>query len=455
MDFQFLSIWDLLITPFYLVVFILIARRHRDRRYPPEHPLHNYYLKGLYLKFLGSIFIAVVYQYVYGNGGDTYYFFKHAETINSSLTDSVSVWFNLMTHTSVNDDPRLYPYVSQMFWYNDSSSFTICRISAVLGLFNGTAYIPMSILLSYLTYSGIIAMYNTFYLVYPELGKKLTIAFLFIPTTIAWGSGIFKDTVCIFALGWLTYSTFRIFINRDFSVRNLFLLAFSLYLLAIIKIYILLSFIPALGLWLLLTYSHRIKSGPLRWAVNLFFVAVVFGAFMLFAQKFAKELDKYSLKNIAKTSAITRGWIGYVSEAEEGSGYDLGSFDPSIAGMISKFPQAVVVTLFRPFVWEVRKPLVALSALESLAFLFFTLRVFLRNGFKVFKWIGKDANLIFFLVFSLVFAFAVGISTGNFGTLSRYKIPGMPFFAALLIILQHYDAREKKLKTAKFTPALQ
>jgi membrane protein implicated in regulation of membrane protease activity len=449
-NFQFLSIWDLLITPFYLIILVVLAKRHRDKRYPKGHPLHDYYLKGLYLKYAGAIFIALVYQYVYGNGGDTFYFFDHARTINSALNESFSVWLNLMKHTPVDQDPRLYNYVSQMMWYDDSSSYVIARIAAVLGLLNGTSYIPISLLMAHFTYSGVVAMYNTFLRVYPTLGKKLILAFLFIPTTIAWGSAIFKDTVCMFALGWLTYSTFRIFVNKDFSFRNMFLLAGAVYLLAIIKIYILLSFVPALAIWLLLTYSHRIKATGLRWMVNILFFSLSIFSFLWFSQKFASELDKYSLKNIAKTSAITRGWIGYVSEAEEGSGYDLGDFDPSIGGMISKFPQAVVVTLFRPFIWEVKKPLVALSALESLAFLYFTLRLFFRNGFKVFRWIGKDPNLIFFLIFSLIFAFAVGISTGNFGTLSRYKIPVMPFYAALLIVLYQYDALEHEKSKKRF-----
>jgi hypothetical protein len=50
----------------------------------------------------------------------------------------------------------------------------------------------------------------------------------------------------------------------------------------------------------------------------------------------------------------------------------------------------------------------------------------------------------FLFTFSMIFAFAVGLSTGNFGTLSRYKIPCMPFFAALLIIL--YFSKQKRLK---------
>ncbi|MFT6828639.1 MAG: hypothetical protein ACI9GZ_003758, partial [Bacteroidia bacterium] len=44
-----------------------------------------------------------------------------------------------------------------------------------------------------------------------------------------------------------------------------------------------------------------------------------------------------------------------------------------------------------------------------------------------------DPFLVFCLIFSILFAFAVGVSTANFGTLMRYKIPMMPFFLILLL----------------------
>jgi hypothetical protein len=38
-------------------------------------------------------------------------------------------------------------------------------------------------------------------------------------------------------------------------------------------------------------------------------------------------------------------------------------------------------------------------------------------------------------IFAVIFAIAVGASTTNFGALSRYKIPCMPFYFILLMLL--------------------
>lgn len=443
---QYLTIWDLVLTPVYLLVLIAFAKRHRDKHYPVGHPLRQYYLPGLYVKFAGAIFIALIYQYYYG-GGDTFSYFNHSRIINSSLEDSIGTWFDLILRKSPDTNPHIYAYSTQMVWYGDAPSYTVAVIGAILGLLNGTTYIPIALLFAFISYTGIWAMYKTFTRLYPNLYKQLALAFLFIPSTIVWGSAIFKDTVCMFGLGWMTYCTFRIILNKDFSLRNLFMLAFSFYLVAIIKLYILLAFIPALSLWLLMTYSRHIRIAGLRFLVNLLFIGITIGGFLFISSSFSKQLDKYSLENVGKTADITRDWIIYAS-GDEGSAYDIGEFDGSIGNTLAKFPAGVVVTLFRPFPWEVKKVIVALSAMEALLFLYFTLKVFFSRKTRFGKLL-KDPTIIFCLSFSLIFAFSVGITSGNFGALSRYKIPCLPFYGAFLMIGLNYA------KTLSGTPALQ
>jgi hypothetical protein len=435
---QFLTLWDFVLAPIYLVILSTIAIVSRNKKYPIGHPLRKYFLKGLFLKFLGAIFIALIYQYYYG-GGDTNNFFYHARVINSSINNSWGTWYSLMTHKTALEDPKAYSYISQMWWYDENSSYTVARIAAFFGLFCGTAYLPIALMFAYISFTGMWAMYKTFVSIYPKITKELAFAFLFIPSTIVWGSGLFKDTICMFGLGWLTYCTFRIFVNKDYSFRNILLLVFSFWLIAVVKIYIMMAFIPALAIWLLTTYTRKISSSSLRFLLRLGFIGLTIMAFFFFTQVFADQLNKYSLDRIEGTATETRWWLTYAS-GDEGSSYDLGEFDPSIGGMILKFPQAVVVTLFRPFPWEAKKMIVLLSAAEALLFVFFTIQAFRKRGLgKTIQLIRYNPTLLFCLVFSLIFAFAVGITSFNFGALSRYKIPCLPFYGAFLMIIIHFD----------------
>jgi hypothetical protein len=453
---EFLNVWDLILSPFYLIILTFIAKRHRDKNYPVGHPLRQYYMPGLYVKFFGSIFIGLIYAYYY-KGGDTFNYFYHTKLINASLDKSVFTWFKLITHTPVDKAPEIYNYVSEMYWYNAPPEYAVAVIAAFIGLLTNTAYLPTGLIFAFLAYSGIWAMFRTFVSLYPKLIKPLALAFLFIPSVVVWSSGVFKDTICMFGLGWMTHGVFRLFVNRDFSIKNFFLIAVSFYLIAVIKIYILIAFLPALMLWLLLTYSRKVQSVVLRWVINIGFITATAVGASFGMQKFAKELNEYSLDKLVKTANVTRDWTLKVAVAEQGSVYDIGTFDGSLGSLASVFPQAVVVSLFRPFPWEVRKVIVALSAIEAMILVYFTVKMFTSRKSRPVRQLVRDPNLLFCLVFSLIFAFAVGVSSGNFGTLSRYKIPCMPFYGAILAIMlgkeEDPETEETKKRTRNYAPA--
>jgi hypothetical protein len=50
-----------------------------------------------------------------------------------------------------------------------------------------------------------------------------------------------------------------------------------------------------------------------------------------------------------------------------------------------------------------------------------------------------------------MFAFAVGVSTFNFGTLTRYKIPLMPFYALALVYAYQLSKSEQKPEVLEMT----
>jgi hypothetical protein len=275
-------------------------------------------------------------------------------------------------------------------------------------------------------------------------------AALFIPSTIVWGSGIFKDTLCLFALGWLFHSTVQMVVQKNFRPNVIATALLSSYLLIQVKLYIIMSFLPALLLWVFFYYSRSIRNSYARQLAKFIVIAIVAVSAVAGLSYFSSQLGKYSLDNVVKTSAITRDYLSWVSAEEGGSAYSLGDVGEGFGGMIAKFPAAVNVTLFRPYPWEAKKPIVALSALEALLFLFLTLKVFFEVGLKkIWSSISKDPTIQFSLVFTLIFAFAVGISSYNFGTLTRYKIPCMPFYAAALILI-YYDNKPLKKKLLPF-----
>lgn len=442
---QFITLADYLLLPFYLLIVYGLAYGFRNRNYPEGHPWRRYFIPGLTLKIVGGIFIGLIYQYYYG-GGDTAMYFIYSKVINSAFSESPVMWFRLLFHMPAWYESAYQPYISQIIWYESSANYIVSSIAALPGILTFNTFLPSTVLIAGISYTGMWALFRTFARQYPHLVRYIAVAILFVPSVAMWGSGIFKDTVCLFALGWVTYIVFNIFIQARISIGNLILLMLCLYILYVAKIYILIAYIPSMLLWILLNYSGKIRVGAVRVVLQFSVIALCGIGFIVVNQRFAAELGRYSLANIAETSTVTRDYILQTTN-DAGSGYSLGSIDASPTGMLKKMPLAINVTLFRPYLWEARKPIVMLNALEAFAILLLTLRVLFRVGpARIWSAISRDANVQFCLIFTLIFAFAVGISSYNFGSLSRYRIPCIPtYLIALLLIYYRYNPPEDSI----------
>lgn len=444
-EFTIIPLIDFIILPIYLAIFFAIAYKFRNTHYNKNHPWRPYFIPTLILKTLGALLISFVFTYYYP-GGDTVNIFENALYINKSFDHSFSAWIDLVLHRAEQGDPRYFELWGKLYFYKDSATFAVCSITAILNLFTFNSFIITACLFAFLSFWGVWALFRAFVALYPNLTRPIALATLFIPSLIVWGSGIFKDTVCLFALSWLFYCIVRLMKFKDYRPKIFIIAILNFLLLIKIKLYIGMAFAPALLLWIFFFYSRSIKNWYGRQLAKVVFIGILFGTLTFALAQFSEDLGKYSLEKIAETSATTRDYINWVSETEGGSAYSLGEVGTGIGGLLTKIPAAINVTLFRPYPWEARKPIVALTALEALLFLFITLKVLLTVGLKkTWSTISTDPTIQFCLVFALIFAFAVGISSYNFGTLSRYKIPCMPFYTIALIVIFYKNKRPNKL----------
>ncbi len=427
----FITLADFLLLPFYLLLIWWVARLFRNRLYPEGHPWRRYFMPGLMLKVGGAIFVGLVYQYYYGYG-DTAAYFEHAQVINSAFWESPVKWFMLCFRLAKNYDPAYLGYISKLIWYDSPSNYIVSSVAATIGLFTFTKYLCISAVIAALTFTGQWAMFRAFAKQYPHLVRYVAISCLFIPSVAIWGSGIFKDTICMFGLGWITYGTFQILINGRIRLGALAMLIVCVYLIWLTKVYILIAFLPSLVLWVFLRYSYRIRFRAIRLLLLPLVIGAVIGGFLYVSTTYSDLLGAYSIDKFAARSEITRDYI-YQSGEDESSSYSLGEVDPTFQGMLKKFIPAVNVTLFRPYLWEAKNPLAFFNALESFLLIILALKLLFQVGpIRIWRAIGGDPTIQFLLVFTIVFAFAIGISTYNFGSLSRYRIPCLPFFVLAL-----------------------
>ena len=441
----FLRSDDLYITPIYILLILVIAAFYSNQRYA-DKVYKKYFLPGLMVKLLGAICVGLIYQYYYHGAGDTRTYYGDGKLISDLFTSSPTLFFKVLSEHGGIDVDNIQARTGWIEYFHDPNSFVVDKIVACIGIFTFQTYTTIAVVMATISFFGAWALYMTLCKIYPNLYKQFAIAVLFIPSVFFWGSGILKDCITFGCLGWVTYSAYNIFFERKNIVSSSFLFIIASYFIFIIKSYILLSFLPSLIFWIFLTYRSSIKSSSLRSILTPFILLIGGVAGYLIAQKLGQE---YTLNNFVKKASVYQSYHGFLAESAGASGYSLGTIDPSPLGALAKFPAAVNVTLFRPYLWEAHNPVMILSAVESSIIFIFTLRIFFRVGFiRTIKTILKNPVVTFCIFFSLLFAFAVGFAAYNFGALVRYKIPCIPFFVSALFIL-NYITQEEKLKSIK------
>ena len=154
---------------------------------------------------------------------------------------------------------------------------------------------------------------------------------------------------------------------------------------------------------------------------------------------------EYSSDKILENISGKQSAFNAQSQREVGSYFTLGEFDGSISGLLNMAPKAVIATFFRPFIWESRNLVMILSSLEAMALFIFTVYVLIKGKFvHFFTIMFKNSTVFYCLAFSFFFAIFVGISTYNFGSLVRYKIPCIPYFVCSLFIINYL--RQQRVK---------
>jgi hypothetical protein len=402
-----------------------------------------YFIPALTVKILGAIAVGLIYQFYY-TSGDTFTYHTHGsrliwEAFMDSPLEGIRIYFAHGTY-----GPGLWEIADQIWFWRDPRSFFVIQMATIFDLFTFSTYSATAVLFSVVAFIGGWMLYLVFYKSHPHAHQVLAFCCLFVPSVVFWGSGLLKDTVTLAFAGMSTFCFYKILIERRISIGYILLLIFSFYVIYSIKKYILISLVIGLIVWIASRFYFQVRSYMLRILLIPIVLIVSLAITYVSISKITEDDARYSLENIAQTSKITAYDIryGWGARSGDGSGYSLGELDGSWQSMIFVAPGAINVSLFRPYLWEANNPLMALSALESFITLLATILVLIQVRSYLFYYIR--AEVIFCLVFALIFAFGVGASSYNFGTLSRYKIPLLPFYWSALAIIYTSWARDRK-----------
>jgi heme A synthase len=197
-----------------------------------------------------------------------------------------------------------------------------------------------------------------------------------------------------------------------------------------VKPYVLFPMVIAIAVWTFVSRqraAHRrieLRVGPMLLAITLAVVGLL---------ALGSLFPAFSLEHIAEQAQQQQmAW----DRPADSSAVEIGAGQSSFASQIPFVPLALANSLFRPFLFEARNITMLAASIETTVLTFLVVRMFWQTRYSV----VRDAILTSPLMaasvtFVFVFGIAVGLTTLNLGSLSRYRLPMVPYYVIFVSVL--------------------
>jgi hypothetical protein len=393
------------------------------------------------LKIISGLALWAIYTFYYTDRAtaDIYKYFDDSKVISDALWTHPPDYFKMLSGIG-NNTPAFDHYYSEMhYWarkidssiYNDSH--TIIRFNALVRLFSFGYYNVHTVVICFLSLTGLTAIYKTFVPYLQDKKRELIFSVFLLPSVLFWGSGVLKEGLIFFALGLLIY-----YANKLFSGKAIVICLAATFLLAFSKFYVWLAIFP--GLLFLLWIN---KTSPGRPLLKFLLVIAVVAAAGLNIDTFT-NIQNPLVTLSQKQSEFGQLASGGLTDANNtpipvaGSIIRIRKLEPTLHSFTVNAPAALKNTFLRPYLTELRSPMMLLAGLETLLILILVLLYMLHlKPMKEIRW----EYVLFCLSFVIIQFLIIGETTPVLGAVARYKTIALPF----LLIAFLFMADKKKL----------
>ncbi len=301
-----------------------------------------------------------------------------------------------------------------------ASTGSMFGIGAFLHYFCGGSLLGSCGLIAVLSFYSKFWLFDSVQKYCPERSRTVVlIAFLLVPSVVFWSSGLMKEAVAVVGLGPAIGGLLMV---RRRAALGIVWCAIGVSLVWVSKPYIASVGFLALASVAALRFTAQGEQVRVRHALGAGVASI--GLLLAFGQL----VPQYSLDAIGDDLERLQS-IG--ARLDAGSNYALGSAaGKGLVAQLALAPVALLTCLFRPVIFEVRNPMMLMSALENLVLLY--LGFLAIRSRSVVRRVLDSPLLLSCAVFVVVFGIAVGLASTNLGTLSRYRSPLVPFFVLLV-----------------------
>jgi len=382
--------------PILVFLFWFTLKKHNHRKVA---------LTGLIIKLVGAIALGLIYKFYY-EGGDTWSLFEAIQEFNESYSSSINQYLNAL-FTPID------PYHG-----NPRTVYLIRFLSPFLHVTGGNYWI-LSLYISIFSFWASWDLIHTINTTFPKIDILIIVAFGFLPSMIFWTSGLSKDTISVSCFLALTSTLVKYYFNHRISTSR-YLLSSCLFIILFYTKHYLAGTFFFLALVIIIDKFLNQKTILIRASAAMMTLCSALIGIRFFFIRLRPErfpLTFHELNNKISSKSHSDSLINF-------------DLQPTWESLLSQLPKAFFVGLFYPLPWQTSSALGLLVSIENVALLFLTF-----GSLILFKKIFLNPLIISVMIFIVLFASIIPLTTPNVGSLIRYKTAYLPFFFLLVSIL--------------------
>lgn len=419
-----------------------------------KHPFFNkidkipyWWVFAVFILKIGlGCLITIIYTYYYPpTDSDIYKYYTQGMHLSQLAVQDPVLFIKVITGLFQND-PEVFNFVDQLdYWfkpYNDNiynDSRIIIKLNAILGLISRGNIYTHTIVMCLLSTMGLTALYRFFAYYIKESKKALFAAVFLFPSVLFWGSGMLKEGLFFFAIGYTLYFIHKL-INKEAGWKLFLSCIPSILLMFYLKPFAGISLLPPLLALLIGKRFHISPAYRYLFAIALFFIISLLLPYLhpglnIYQFIFNKQKDFFNLVN-----AVGAGSIVYIPR-----------ISASAWSVIMAAPVALFNVLFRPHIFEAHSIVSLMAALENTVIALLIIVSIVSCLIKK-QQIFKNEIFWFALVYVTISFLIIGLTTPVAGAFVRYKTSALPFLGVLFVMAIHKDIfgwvqrkRQKKL----------
>ena len=447
MKINFLDTQGIIVVMLYFILAIIFGYFVRSL-YVKEEKFKTLFIRGFLFKIIMGIGFAAIYNFYYHWIGDTIHYFNNACRMGDLLFTHPKIYFQMIIGQIDNTDYFNLPQGLSYYPNRNMPIYTIHRLISIFTIMGTKNYYSVSICMNAFLYLVNWKFFKFLNNLFPEKTKIIAISVLFVPSVVFWSSGLVKDAFVLPFTFIFIICFYKLLYLKKFKIKYILFFLLSIYILKTLKIYIIYSLIVSVFIYAGFLYLKKIKNTFIRIFVFpvIMLVASIGGLYSLQKLSTTAERGYTNVDSMLQKASMSQ--YDLKQDYYQGNSFDIGTLEPTVESAVSLTPAAIVAGLYRPFLWEARSTTMILSGLENFILFILTLYVLFKVGVvTVVRETLKNPLLIFCVLFSVIMAFGIGLSTSNFGSLVRFKIPFLPFWCFYWLYFYYYHKeRIKRIK---------